>query len=328
MDIKNNWIKVYIIDVLPCITISLYILALLYNISFFSVFHINILSFVSFTDLLLTIVEPLLLLSFTIFILFSIYFYANTLYVTDRKIYYLLQATYNPLLYAWFGFKFSYKIICKLLNSNKYTKSFVKRINNKFKPYFDSLKCWKEKNDNEENERLNNRDYKIFKDFVLFVTLMVLSYYVCSLILPYFKFEGMTKEVITLIFPIIICFYNFTFGKREIEPVDKIKSSIVIFITAYYIYAIIVFYLGGIDCANNYKDNNMVKFEINTNNGVCFNDSSYIYIEHLNNNYFLLEKKSNNVVVLNNTGISYSKLSFPNDERNSMIMYIFSKLND
>lgn len=39
---KSNWIKTYIVDVLPVISIALYVLAYVYNISFYKVFNIDI----------------------------------------------------------------------------------------------------------------------------------------------------------------------------------------------------------------------------------------------------------------------------------------------
>ena len=326
MDINKNWIKVYIIDVLPCISISIYILALLYNISFYSVFNINVLSFVSFTNLLLTIVEPLLFLSFTIFILLSLVFYANTLYITDRKRFDLFQATINPYFYFCIGLKVSFKFLYKLLVKVKFIEPIIRKLKQMIKCFLgNSMVGWIKKRLFKTSSKPNNRNYKDLENFLFFVFFMIISYYVCKYLMLDLKIEGMSKEVLTLVFPIIGYFVQCTFFQSQIQPVEEIKSSIVMFILPYYIFATVVFYLGGIDCANYYLNNNNVKFEIITNNNICFNDSSYIYIEHLNDNYFLFEKKTSDVVVLNNNGIIYSKLKIPNNERASLFMSLFSK---
>ena len=71
---NSNWIKAYIIDVLPCITIALYILAFVYNQAFYSVFNINITHYLSLSDMLLSIMESMVVLGKRI--RFSIYFLA------------------------------------------------------------------------------------------------------------------------------------------------------------------------------------------------------------------------------------------------------------
>lgn len=67
---KKSWIKTYIIDVLPSMSILLYILAIVYEMTFFSVFDIGVLSYISLTETLVSIIEPLLY--FTLLLLMSI----------------------------------------------------------------------------------------------------------------------------------------------------------------------------------------------------------------------------------------------------------------
>lgn len=55
----TNWLKVYIIDILPCISLLLYALGIIYNRALFGEFNINILEFVSLTDLFISILDAL-----------------------------------------------------------------------------------------------------------------------------------------------------------------------------------------------------------------------------------------------------------------------------
>lgn len=59
---KSNWIKTYIVDVLPCLSIALYLLAYTYNISFYQVFNIDIIPYLSFNDTLQSIIKPLIMI--------------------------------------------------------------------------------------------------------------------------------------------------------------------------------------------------------------------------------------------------------------------------
>ena len=60
---KSNWIKAYIVDIMPCIGVALYILAFIYNISFYSVFDINIINYISIQDTFISIIEFLIVFS-------------------------------------------------------------------------------------------------------------------------------------------------------------------------------------------------------------------------------------------------------------------------
>lgn len=69
---RGNWLKVYVIDVLPIITVSLYVLGVIYNIAYYSVYGINIIPYLTLGDMLMAIIEPLvLILLLTLFFLIA-----------------------------------------------------------------------------------------------------------------------------------------------------------------------------------------------------------------------------------------------------------------
>ena len=62
---RKNWIRAYIVDVLPCISIAFFILSYVYYSAFYAVFGIDILQYATFGDILLGITEHLV--SFALF---------------------------------------------------------------------------------------------------------------------------------------------------------------------------------------------------------------------------------------------------------------------
>ena len=71
----TNWIKAYIVDVLPCLTALLYALVVIYNIAFFSVFNIDVTDFLSFSEMIVSIIQPLLILSVLLLLLLALVIY-------------------------------------------------------------------------------------------------------------------------------------------------------------------------------------------------------------------------------------------------------------
>ena len=57
---EKNWIKAYIVDILPCIAGLVYILAIVYNIAYFSVFGINVIHYLTLSEMIMSIIEPLI----------------------------------------------------------------------------------------------------------------------------------------------------------------------------------------------------------------------------------------------------------------------------
>jgi hypothetical protein len=64
MENKTNWIKAYVVDVLPCISIAFFILSYVYYSAFYAVFGIDILQYATFGDILLGVTENLVNFAF------------------------------------------------------------------------------------------------------------------------------------------------------------------------------------------------------------------------------------------------------------------------
>lgn len=87
--INSNWIKVYIIDILPGLAVALYILGFFYTGFFYSAFGINIEHYISLSEMLLDIIFPLIIIVFFyLLILIMIYYllYEDSLPYFSKKL--------------------------------------------------------------------------------------------------------------------------------------------------------------------------------------------------------------------------------------------------
>lgn len=87
--INSNWIKIYIIDILPGLAVALYILGFFYTGFFYSAFGINIEHYISLSEMLLDILFPLIIMVlFYLLILILIYYllYEDSLPFFSKKL--------------------------------------------------------------------------------------------------------------------------------------------------------------------------------------------------------------------------------------------------
>ena len=127
------------------------------------------------------------------------------------------------------------------------------------------------------------------------------------------------KDFDSMIFP----------GMKHIRKIKKFKPIEVLeMVIVLYFYSITVFYVSGIDSGVYYKNNDLATFSIKTNDGQCFNDSCYRYINHINEKVFLLEKKSNSNVILTNEGITYMVVNYKGDSNNSIIVRLVNLIQN
>ena len=109
MDNKySKWIKTYIIDVLPGITIASYVLGIVYSTAFYYVFDIEITHFISLGEMFLDITNTLLII-IAAYLFYVFYFY----------IYFKFCIHYygKGFITTYFA-KFNRRIIRKVLRGN------------------------------------------------------------------------------------------------------------------------------------------------------------------------------------------------------------------
>lgn len=334
-EIKSNWIKAYIVDVLPCITVAIYILAFIYNIAFFSVFNINVTHFLSFGEMLLSIIDTLVAFAFLslLAIWFSL-FYITYFAPWDEQMENRKRNNQHKKKFLKIPFRYLRKIVsAKKSKFCTIISHFIKKIEEKE----EASRIRNEKR-KEELEKIEN--YHSWSSFFSTLIVTLLSYWLFNTMQEKGNLDkGIMGASIGLFIPVCIsailpvAFYvgrMLDFSKKKKKfVIKKFKSiELVEIIIVYYIYAIAIFYISGIDSGNYYKKNDLVKFEIKASDGTCFSDSAYRYINYINEKVFLLEKETSDNIIIDKEGISYLKINYGNKSCNSIIVRLLNKKNE
>jgi len=319
---NSNWIKAYIVDVLPCMTVALYILAFVYNLAFFSVFNINITHYLSLSDMLLSILEPMVVLGVVSLLLFwMIVFFATTFYrsLEDKnQIRLTIKAKRRIVRFRKTGFARWF-----IVNYAKIKKWFVE-IRNKLN---------KKQTDNniKAEESAKKNAFGTRHPITLFFLIIVACLYV------FFdknnanvEQKGLLNATLWLILPlwmasmfalcdIILAGLNNSLPKKSFFIRSYKATEIIAAVLLFYIYALVVFYTSGLESGKYTMDNDLAKFEIRTSDGTVFNDSTYRYIDIMNDKVFLLEKETDYKVILDKEGLVFLKIVYKDEINNSII---------
>lgn len=295
---EKNWIKAYIVDILPCIAGLVYILAIVYNIAYFSVFGINVINYLTLSEMIMSIIEPLI---FVIII---------TLLWTLLNLVSYKMNEYNLTRFReWKKNSCIFKYMRKIWNS-----SFVLKIRNIC--LFKWLKRIREKN-------IKKNDNIPFKFLGEILTLLIISYILYLSLLESVGYEsGLYLAAIALtVPPFFFITFLFPFNKSDgkskfLDEIKKLSSlEIASAIFAYYLFGLVLFFKNGTDSGEYYLHHNQTKFEIKTDDGTMFTDEQYGYVEQLNENIFLFEKKTGEVVILSKSNLNYTKIDFANTQK-------------
>lgn len=326
---NKNWIKRYIVDVMPCITVLLYVLAIGYELSYFSVFGIDILSYFSLTETLINIAEPLLF--FTLFFFFSVvtinYYilavpvilkpfsllkkfvnYVTNKVLPSKPIPILLKITIlvlinlfcyiilAPLFYIWF-------FLLNLIVMQEFLLIILSETKNK------------------------NR--RILLLLIITILYFIFSYMIWYYLLLNTNCNGMEIAFLGLVSPMLI-FLIYLFARMLIIDkntlLDYIKTfssrerAFVLF--AYYLFSIVVFYQSGFEYGEEIKKNDKTVFSIQMSDGSVFDDRQYGYISKVGNNIFLYKKKTDENYIINTGDIKYMNIKI-DDLRTPMSYKIF-----
>lgn len=326
---QSNWVKAYIIDVLPCITVAIYVLAFIYYIAYFSVFNINITHYLSFVDMLLGVMETLIA-----FALLSLIFIWGIL---------LLSSSYLAIIEAeesvgkkrtdyYIQIKHLYFILLRAIVKVK-NHRILSPITSRFRRNAEK----KRKNRIREKKRLShingNKKYQHWEWITYSLIYFGLSYLIYYLMTKDSPVSGLTEATIGLLAPMAVAMYVSALLGSSRTILNKLHNKIkgidtlgvLEIIIVYYIYAVLIFYVSGVKSAEYCKQSKDVTFEIKTSDGTIFNDSSYCYIESINEKVFLMERKNENNIILTSEGIVYIKIHNKNEGRNSLIVNIRNK---
>lgn len=284
-DFQNaNWIKAYIVDVLPCLTALLYLLAVIYNIAFFSVFNIDVTDFQSFIEMLVSIIQPFLLLSVFLLLLIalSIYFIPFLVYefnkrrkhgkLSKKKIHYLrlfVKLFHSSELYKSFKlFSFSLIVI-----TPSYFYLFTK----------DGI------------DNFGGRYSGFVPIFIPILLTMILMASKLTIRPKMTFFEQMKKITIP----------------------DKILTFILFFI-----FAISVVYESGLRDGKTLLDRDEVTFKITLTDNSSYDNKKYTYIKHSNGRIFIYDKNLNSSLILYEENVLSLRMNMKNVHKKSIVEYI------
>ena len=315
---RPNWIKTYLVDALPCIAILLYILAICYEMAFFSAFDINALSYISLIEILLNITEPLLY-----FTLLSLIMIAELLLLNSFSSSGILpvpksaKEKFNNFINNRLRIPKIVKIIIKILLISIYFIYIV--------IYY--IAIFPERALETLMEEAHHNKLRT----VLFVILLFFFFLISYFCYLYFRHwglsnqNGMSNALNGLLSPLLIIalflIVRVLFPKPEtiIRAIQKTTlSKRVIFILLYYIFSIVVFYQSGFEYGNDLKENDSTIFYAQMTDGAVFDNTEYLYIDKLGNHVFLFEKSSNTSIVLHDENIMCLKIK-NDDSRNTLI---------
>ena len=296
--LNSNWFKAYIVDILPCLLVLVYILAIIYNIAYFSVYGINVVHYLTINEMIMSIAEPLIFVALlTLFMLWLVLiaYKAWLPMINEDK-----KRFKNSRIYKWFQ---------KIWHS-----AFMNKIRN--------LKYmrWRKRMDEKYDKEMEKVQFKFVGEVFL---LVIFSYVLYLSFLQSVGYEsGLYLAALALSLPpfllISIIYLSLVFdgASNYFETIKKLSSvELVSAIFVYYVFGIVVFYKNGLDSGEYNLNHNTTTFEIKAADGSTFTNEKYGYVEQLNENIFLFDKQTKEVVILTKSTLNYTKIDFSNTQK-------------
>lgn len=329
---QSNWVKAYIIDVLPCITLAIYVLAFIYYVAYFSVFNINVTHYLSLVDMLLGIMETLIAFALASMVLIWTILYLSSFYLMAIEAEESVGTKRSDLFRLIKSYYYSFLCFIVKVKNLKMFASFVKRIKNNAKKNREKRIKRKKRIISLKNSNTYHR-WDLLSYSIIYMGISYLFY--CYITKENTRY-GLTDATIGLLCPLLFSlFVAVILGSSKILLTKIIKFfsnistiGIVEIVFVYYLYAIIIFLSCGIKSAEYCKLSKDVAFDIKTTDGTLFNDSAYCFIENLNEKVFLMERETGNNIILSNEGVVYIKVYNKNEGRNSLIISARNKDNE
>lgn len=290
---NTNWVKAYIVDVLPCISIAFFTFAYIYNDAYYTVFEIDIAPYASFGDIFMSITTPLII--FAILAAFVLAFVIDT-YTTATKALENFEEDLkkNPKPYIPFEIKY---LLFRYFVKLKQTKVFQYLKNKKIISNKKKVPVTRETHSSLMIELL-------FSFIVYAFSGSIYSNYVEEgVIIPSLLSSSIALMIPLLVVPMLLYAERLVgaslLRKKWVKASDFSNYRIVAIIIGFYVYGVIMFNIIGHKGGIQAMINKPIKFEIVTTNGEHFDNTKYIYIGHISNNTFLREAKKNINIILN-----------------------------
>lgn len=268
---SNNWIKTYVIQILPALALFVYIVGFAYYIVYYYQFGINIISYITLTEVLISTLIPFIFILTYSAIAFSMYF-------LFRSVFKRYICIFRRLMFPIYTLVLNISCIKSVYNKIKLIKQHYK-----------------------EKERLESHYTSVFS--------VTISFILCSIVLPICIY--MDKIIVEYKYFIIIMACSITFPalNKYIQRCRRIRFEIVK--SYHIITSIIMVYLSILVCAvilgiyNAQKDKliSQKQFCILTINNNEYTSDKYCYVGECGNALFLYSFKDDRTIVLNRPNV-------------------------
>jgi|GEM_PF-5593635 len=281
---QKNWIKAYIIDVLPSMTALLYLLAVIYNVAFFSVFNIDVTDFLSFVEMLVSVIQPTLLLSIFLLLLVAI-------------------ATYVlPVLTN----KISKRRKNKRLDRKRihYLKLFIKNVHS-------SALC-------------NSLKLSTFSIIVIIPSCVYLFSKggIDSFEGRYSGFIPIFIPILVA-FILVVCKLVIRPKTTMLEQIRSVTlPDRILTIVLICIFAVSVIYESGLRDGKTLLSRDEVEFELTLTDNTVYDNRNYTYVKHINDRIFIYDKKKKSSVIVFEENVLSLRMIVKNIQKRSVIDYL------
>lgn len=270
----NNWIRTYVIQILPALAFFVYIIGFAYYIVYYYQFGINIISYITLTEVLVSTLIPLLI----VFGISMPYFVFKLSFRSTVKRYKIIFNDISTTIKK--------HIPCgKISEYYASDKRKFKLINKHF----------------EHKERLNSYYSSVIVLSVMFsLTCVIIPLYIYMDIIKMGNKYFTIFILLLLIYPAINSYYR-AYKKIRFDVVKNyhiISSLILVFIAILFCSIKL-----GIYHAQQDKQDSKRLFNISTINNLEYTDRDYNYIGECASAIFLYQNKNNNTIILNKTNI-------------------------
>lgn len=271
---SNTWIRTYVIQILPVLAFFIYIIGFAYYIVYYCYFGINIISYITLTEVLISTLVPVLFVVIISAISFVLSFISRT------------------------AIKQKNKILCKL---RAWSKKHIHK--NKYLKYIIQIR-----------KRIELADGNIEKNDPLFnhcknILGILCTFLIICIIMPLCIYIDVLNVEYKYIFITLLLSLGFLFLQIYIREYKKIRFMIVR--NYCNMIAVILIFISTIFCSirlgiyNAQCDKLISKqqFSISTTIGTKYTSDNYSYIGECGNAIFLFKKDENNTIILNRANI-------------------------
>lgn len=263
----KSWIKAYVVQIIPLIAVIIYILGFAYYITYYYQFGINIISYITLSEVLVSTLVPIIVFATSILAISIFNSYIDRLLrlsLSDMQ-------KKSKILYRWIGTKLKISAESTLFSVIKKNKRKTSKV------------------------IIHPRVLAFYATLASILGIIIpYNIYVDNFNVPYKYFV-----ICIFIYMSSIIYPNYqqvhrTIKIKSVREYFDVISSFIIFFTSLTCIILLAIYNSEQD-----KNKNGRRFEITTINNITYTDSIYNYIGECNSMYFLYDKINSNTIIIN-----------------------------